>query len=134
MIAFVDTSALYAVMDAGDAKHPQAKGEWLRLLKDKVELHTTNYVLVETLALLQSRIGLDAVRLFSEDIIPVLNIIWVDSTAHKLAIQLVLTAARRDLSFVDCVSFQAIRSYGIRDVFCFDPHFSEQGFSILPVE
>jgi predicted nucleic acid-binding protein len=132
MSAFIDTSAFHAVMDAGDTMHPKAKAEWLRLLSENVELRTTNYVLVEALALLQSRIGLDAVRLFSEDITPVLRIIWVDSSVHNTAIQLVLTAARRELSFVDCVSFQAMRSQGIRDAFCFDPHFAEQGFRVLP--
>lgn len=132
MNTFVDTSAFYAVMDAGDQVHPPARSEWLRLLSDNVDLYTTNYVLVETLALLQSRIGLDAVRLFSEDITPVLRILWVDSSAHESAIQLLLTATRRDLSFVDCVSFQAMRSLGIRDAFCFDSHFSEQGFRVLP--
>jgi predicted nucleic acid-binding protein len=130
MSAFVDTSAFYAVMDAADDMHPQAKAEWQRLLS--VELCTTNYVLVEIQALLRRRIGLDAVRLLTADITPVLRILWIDSSAHDSAAQLVLTAARRDLSFVDCVSFQAMRSHGIHDAFCFDPHFSEQGFQVLP--
>lgn len=134
MNTFVDTSAFYAVMDAGDEVHPAAKSEWQRLLSENAELYTTNYVLIETLALLQSRIGLDAVRLFSEDITPVMRIMWVDSSAHESAVQLLLTATRRDLSFVDCVSFQAMRSRGIRDVFCFDSHFLEQGFYVLPVQ
>lgn len=132
MNTFIDTSGFYAVMDAADEVHPAAKTEWQRLLSENVDLYTTNYVLVETLALLQSRIGLDAVRLFSEDITPVLRILWVDSSAHGSAIQLLLTANRRDLSFVDCVSFQAMRSRGIREVFCFDPQFAEQGFHVLP--
>jgi predicted nucleic acid-binding protein len=133
MSVFVDTSAFYAVMDAGDAVHHSAKTEWKQLLSEGVELCTSNYVMVETLALLQSRIGLGAVRLFAEDITPVLKILWVDSSAHESAVQLLLTANRRDLSFVDCMSFQAMRSRGIREAFCFDPHFSEQGFQVLPV-
>ena len=134
MNTFVDTSAFYAVMDAGDELHPSAKPEWLRLLYENVDLYTTNYVLVETMALLQSRIGLDAVRLFCEDITPVLRIMWVDSSEHEAAIQLLSTANRRDLSFVDCVSFQAMRSRRIRDVFCFDSHFAQQGFHLLPAQ
>jgi len=129
---FVDTSAFYAVIDAADEMHPSAKTEWLRLLGDEPELCTTNYVLVETFALLQSRIGLDAVRLFSEEMTPVLRILWVDSSAHESAVELYLTANRRELSFVDCVSIQAMRSRGVRDVFCFDRHFSERGFLIHP--
>jgi predicted nucleic acid-binding protein len=89
-------------------------------------------VLVETLALLQSRIGLDAVRVLSEDVAPVLRILWVGSTEHESAVQILLTANRGDLSFVDCISFQAMRSRGIRDVFCFNFHFAEQGFRVFP--
>jgi predicted nucleic acid-binding protein len=129
---FIDTSAFYAVLDAADEVYPAAETEWQRLLSEDVDLYTTNYVLVETLALLQSRLGLDAIRLFSEDITPVLRVLWVDSSAHESAIQLLFTANRRDLSFVDCVSFQAMRSRGIREVFCFDPHFAEQGFRVHP--
>jgi predicted nucleic acid-binding protein len=134
MNTFVDTSAFYAVMDAGDEMHPWARTEWQRLLNDNVNLYTTNYVLVETLALLQSRFGLDAVRVLSEDVVPILRILWVDSAEHESAVQLLLTANRRDLSFVDCISFQAMRSRGIRDVFCFDSHFAEQGFCVLPLQ
>jgi uncharacterized protein len=43
----------------------------------------------------------------------------------------VLAAARRNLSLVDCVSFELMRRLGIRRVFCFDPHFAEQGFELV---
>ena len=58
MSTFVDTSALYAVLDADDERHTAAGAQWDRLLAGREALHTTNYVLVETTALLQSRIGM----------------------------------------------------------------------------
>ena len=61
MSVFVDTSALYAVLDADDGKHSPACAEWQRLLLNS-SLVTTNYVLVETTALLQHRLGVEAVR------------------------------------------------------------------------
>ena len=45
-----------------------------------------------------------------------------------------LTAARRRLSLVDCVSFDVMRRLGLNRVFCFDQHFEEQGFDIVLVE
>jgi len=33
---------------------------------------------------------------------------------------------------VDCLSFQTMRQYGVRAVFCFDAHFGEQGFLTKP--
>jgi hypothetical protein len=50
------------------------------------QLVTTNYVLVETFALLQSRLGLTAVREFQEDVVPVLHVEFVTPETHRLGI------------------------------------------------
>jgi uncharacterized protein len=132
MSAFVDTSALYAIMDADDKSHADAYRQWERLLALPEAPHTTNYVLVETMALLQGRLGLDCVRVFTADILPVLEVYWIVEEAHRAAHHALLVASRRDLSLVDCASFEAMRRLGLEDVFCFDRHFAEQGFRVLP--
>jgi uncharacterized protein len=129
---FVDTSAFFAVLDADDAMHAAARGEWERQLRNGVSLHTCSYVLVETSALLQRRIGMDALRSFTADILPVVNVAWVDEAVHRSAYHALLVASRRDISLVDCASFETMRRLGISEVFCFDPHFSEQGFTVVP--
>jgi uncharacterized protein len=131
MTTFVDTSAFFAVLNADDQMHQKARGEWERLLESDTTLRTTNYVLVETSALLQSRIGMDGLRLFAADVVPVLDIIWVDAVMHLSAHHSLLVAARREISLVDCVSFEAMRRLGIDTVFCFDAHFAQQGFQVL---
>ncbi len=132
MNVFVDTSAFYAVLDADDAYHPAARASWTDLLDGGHELHTSNYVLVETLALLQARIGMDSVRTFTADVLPVLSVFWVDEATHRSAHHALLVSGRRDLSLVDCVSFEAMRRLHIEDAFCFDRHFHEQGMRALP--
>jgi|SRR5271157_801276 len=132
MTTFVDTSAFFAVLDADDQMHPQARKEWERLLKTDTSLRTTSYVLVEISALLQSRIGMDGLRVLASDVIPVLDTIWVDAGMHISAHHSLLVASRRDLSLVDCVSFEAMRRLQIDHVFCFDHHFAQQGFQVLP--
>jgi predicted nucleic acid-binding protein len=132
MTCFVDTSAFYAVLDADDHHHPQAKSAWETLIRGGEPLVTTNYVLVETFALLQHRIGLKAVRLFQEDVVPLLRVESVDEAAHAGGVTGVLAGQRRGVSLVDNVSFFTMRRLGIRDVFAFDPHFSEQGFRCRP--
>jgi predicted nucleic acid-binding protein len=129
---YLDTSALFAVLDADDQKHLAARREWERELNSDELLHTSSYVLVETAALLQRRIGLDGLRTFTADILPVINVIWVDEGIHRSAWHALLVSSRRDISFVDCVSFEAIRRLGIDQVFCFDARFAEQGFHVLP--
>jgi uncharacterized protein len=126
---FVDTSALLAVLDRSDRMHAEAARTWGRLLgDDSNRMVTTNYVLVETAALVQSRLGLSALRTFSVDVSPVLTTVWVDPELHEKGLSGVLSQSRRRLSLVDCVSFEAMRKLGIRHCFAFDPHFGEQGF------
>jgi len=128
---YIDTSAFLAVLDADDHYHKQAAAVWEKLLRSETRLVCSSYVLVETYALVQRRFGIDALRLFHEDVYPILDIYWIDSSLHGTGVDAVLTAGRRQLSMVDCVSFALMRRLGIKKVFTFDMHFSEQGFEIL---
>ncbi len=129
---FVDTSALLAVMDGGDFFHPKALEGWKQWLTEDVVLVSSNYVILETTALLQRRIGMEAVALFYEDILPVIQVEWVVPDIHRSAVAALLAARRQDLSLVDCTSFELMRRLGLRTAFSFDWHFAEQGFEVLP--
>ena len=132
MSLFVDTSAFYALLDADDANHRRSAGAWRDTMTSDQNVVTTNYVLVETFALIQSRLGLQAVREFQEDIVPVLHVEFVTPEMHRLGIAAFLAASRRGLSLVDCVSFHVMRQYGITAAFAFDKHFEDQGFHCNP--
>ena len=132
MSIFVDTSALYAILDADDQNHERAKRLWVDLVTKKEHLVCHNYVLVETFALVQHRLGLEAVRTLQEDVLPILHVEWIDEASHHAGITAVLIAARRRLSLVDCVSFEVMRQLGMKTAFAFDPHFAEQGFERIP--
>jgi len=132
MTVYVDTSAFLAVLDADDQNHPDAKRVWESLLSKRVPLIASSYVLVETWALVQHRLGIEAVRSFSEDVFPLLGIIWVGSDLHRRGVAALLAANRRNLSLVDCVSFEVMRDLGVKNVFTFDPHFREHGFTCMP--
>lgn len=128
MTVFVDTSAFLAVLDADDAYHEQAQQIWQELITEEETLVSSNYVLVETFALVQNRLGMAAVSVLQNSILPVVNIDWVDETTHNTGVSALITAGRRPLSLVDCTSFAVMRRQGIRRAFTFDRHFSEQGF------
>jgi predicted nucleic acid-binding protein len=132
MSVFADTSGLYAMMDRSDANHSRAIAAWTDWVSNQEKLRTNNYVVLETVSLLQNRIGLAAVRTFSEDIVPVLHVDWVSEEQHRAGVAAVLAASRRKLSLVDCVSFQTMRLHGLRIAFSFDSHFKEQGFETRP--
>jgi predicted nucleic acid-binding protein len=132
MSVFIDSAALYAVLDADDDNHAAAKGVWIDLLNRREELVCSNYILVESFALVQHRLGMEAARALQEDIVPVLSIYWVDQYTHQASVSAMLTAGQRQLSLVDCVSFECMRRLGIRTAFTFDRHFAEQGFQCIP--
>lgn len=131
MTVFIDTSALYALIDGDDINHEKAKETWFYYLDQSVDFFCHNYILVETTALLQNRIGMDSVNAFVNDILPVIHVEWVNMELHQAGLTSLLTAARRKLSLADCVSFSLMRRLGIYLAFAFDQHFQEQGFKNL---
>jgi len=132
MNIFIDTSAFLAVLNANDQFHLNARQAWDEILTSNATLFSSNYILIETIALLQNRFGIEAVRLFERDILPVVELIWVNETIHKQGMSALLAANRRVLSLVDCTSFEIMRFTGLELALTFDPHFHEQGFNILP--
>ena len=128
---FVDTSALLPILNQDDHDYEASLRLWSQLADERTQLVTSNYVLVETLALIQNRLGMTAVQDFVDRFRPLLQVIWIDDTLHEAAMLLFLTANRRRLSLVDCASFAICRQRQIEQVFAFDQHFVEHGFTCL---
>lgn len=132
MSVYVDTSAFLAMLDADDKFHDAASSSWKQLLDEDEDLLINSFVLVEVHALVQSRLGLEAVRTFFRDIYPILSIEWMDEENYNNSITALLAANRRNLSLVDCSSFTTMIELDIQEVFTFDLHFAEQGFIVRP--
>jgi predicted nucleic acid-binding protein len=128
---FVDTSAFYALMDRSDRWHTSARRLWTRFLEEGYELKTSNYIVFETLALLQNRLGFEAADLWARDLLGVVETIWVDDMLHHLATEIWLSLGRRRLSLVYCASFVVMRHDKVEKVFGFDKHFAEHGFDLM---
>jgi len=103
---FVDTAGFYAVLDSDDVHHPAASEEWASLLTSDEPLVTSNYVVVESSALVQRRMGMAALRALMEEALPAIQVEWVSEADHWTGLEALLTADRRGLSLVDCTSFQ----------------------------
>ena len=129
MTVFVDTSALFALLDADDAGHDLAFPAWSGGIDECARFVTTNYVIVETIALAQRRLDIHAVRALIDEILPMIDTIWVTDADHSTGLSLLLMAARRHLGLVDCVSYAIMRRMGIREYLGLDPHFEQQGFT-----
>lgn len=132
MSLFIDTSALYALLDGDEPRHADVVAAWLTVNENERILFTSNYVLVETFALAQRRLGLEAVRSLADVFVPLLQPVWVDEQLHAAAVASFFTAAQRHLSLVDCASFELMRRLGLTDVLALDTDFTRQGFNLLP--
>lgn len=104
---------------------------WALLLEERASLLTHNYVLLETTALLQNRIGIDAVDDLHRRLSPVLDTFWVAADEHTAALIAVIASKHRAISLVDRVSFYVMRRLEIDRAFTFDEHFASEGFALV---
>lgn len=132
MSIFIDTSGLYALLVGSETSHAGA----LRVFRQEVEaggtLWITSYVLLESHALLQHRIGLEPVRDLQQVLLPMLSVEWVTARLHQRGVRHLLREDRRRLSLVDCVSLEFMKQRGLRRVLGLDRHFAEAGHDLLP--
>lgn len=132
MVTFVDSSAFYAYLDARDRHHPSARMTLPELIEARDDLVTHNYVVVESSALIQRRLGAEAVRVFLDDILPAVRILWIDESTHRLATAAMVASLNRGVSLVDWTSFVVIRELSIDRAFTFDADFGAQGLQVIP--
>ncbi len=129
MATLVDSSALVALLSERDENHEAAKAAFADFGPGR-GLLTHNYVVVETTAVTERRLGREAVRDLHTRLLRPLEVLWVDEETHALALSGLLAAGR--ISFVDWVSFQLMSRLGIETAFTFDRHFRAQGFEVVP--
>ena len=127
----IDTSAFLALLDMNDVYHERATGKWVALLSEGQDCVTNNYVVLESIAIIQKRLGMEAVQELSENLLAHVHIEWVDEAQHAQVLRTVLETNRRQLSFVDCSAFETMRRLEIETVFTFDSHFREEGFKVI---
>jgi predicted nucleic acid-binding protein len=130
MNVFADTSGLFALLVQNDTKHANAKENFAYFARQNARLYTSSFVLVETTALLERRVGLESVHDFNLIILPLLEVIWVNAEWYAKAIQRLFVQRKKELSLVDCLSFEIMESHKISLVFAFDEHFGQEGFKI----
>ena len=132
MSIFIDTSGLYALLVGSESLHAGA----LRVFRQEVEAGTTlwvtSYVLLESYALLQHRIGLEPVRDLQQVLLPMFSVEWVTASLHQRGVRRLLREDRRRLSLVDCVSLELMKQRGLCRVLGSDRHFAEAGHDLLP--
>ncbi len=127
----MDTGGWYASIARRDHDHEAAK---LFLMNNKLPLISSDYVMDETVTLLQSRIGhhyavkfLDALQTSQQ-----VQLIYLTLSHIAETIRLFRNRPDKGWSFTDCSSFVLMDEYHIPFAFAFDEHFRQAGFQTKP--
>ena len=128
MIVFVDTSAVYALLDAGDSNHERAIRATARLLGE--ELVTHSYVVVELVSLVRRRLGPDAAARLIDELLPAIDVTDVDASLRARALAAFRASTGSAVSLVDRTSFEFMRQSGISRAWAMDSEFATEGFEL----
>ncbi len=126
MSVVVDTSALFALLDRRDANHASAVAFWTD--PDDEDLVTHAYVVIESVALVRSRLGLAAVAALMDELLPALRVEMVDRPLHEGS----LADHRRiggGTSLVDRVTLAFAARHRIERAFAFDADLASAGLA-----
>ena len=122
--AFIDSSAIVALVDRDDASHAAAVEAYRGLVASGYKLFTTNYVVAEAFDLLSTGVGPNVARRWlRENKLPVYH---ADERDERKARGLVIRSERRrGLSLTDAVSMVAMERLHVLDAFTLDASFLE---------
>jgi len=130
-LAFVDTSAWFALANRGDPEH-RAVRQAIESLDGR--LVTSNFVLDETVTLCLYRLGHEAATRVGQTLFgsAVCDLIRVTADDERGAWELFRSRADKEFSFTDCTSFVMMRRLGIERAIALDDDFKREGFDVLP--
>lgn len=127
-LVFVDTSGFYAFLDGTDRFNASSVALFERAEAEGWQLITSNYVIHESWALIQARLGWEAVESWLRTLVPRCEVLWVTESIHQAASARVRQARERRLSLTDCSSFEVMLQHHCRYYIGDDDHFDRQGF------
>ena len=129
---FVDSSAYYAVTDARDRNHELALAISEQLVRARVQVFTTNFILAETHALILARRD----RVTSANVLAEIDdsttiIVRVSASDERRPREIIRQYDDKDFSLTDVMSFVVMQRLRIPVAFTFDRDFAQYGFQVL---
>jgi predicted nucleic acid-binding protein len=120
-----DSSAVLALLDRDDADHEAAREVATRLARERRRSFVTNYVEVETHALLLRKLGRGIAREWL--LTAGLPTVRVSLREEQRAREIIGAYADKDWSLCDAMSFAVIEQRRVAAAFSFDRHFEQFG-------
>ncbi len=122
--------------DRSENSHVEAVAIQRRMVAERMELFTTNYLVAETHSLALTRAGrYRAVELLDHiDRMAAqgrLAVIRIEAEDERRAREIVRQYDDKDFSLIDASSFAVMERLSIPNAFSFDRHFQQFGFAVL---
>jgi predicted nucleic acid-binding protein len=126
-LVFLDTSAIYALINKKDPSHKKIE-DFLKNFKG--DIFITNYVFDESVTLIRARLGHEKAVFVGNILLksPQIEKIWVTPDDEKRAWELFVSRNDKSYSFTDCTSFIVMRRIKIKNCLTLDGHFRQEGF------
>jgi len=128
---FIDTAGWASLFVETETYHLAAKAWFTRARRRDVGLITTNYVLIELVALLNSPLHVSRADLFRYvDAVknaPYVRLIHIDAAIDEQAWKLLKSREDKALSLVDATSFVVMEQFCILEALTTDHHFEQAG-------
>ena len=130
----IDTSALFALHYARDQNHRQAV-TYFRSIAGQVKPILTEWVFVEIMNLTKARLGPQYAVAYGRHLKASQAFYTLNLTDNDKQLTWAIFEQHQDKhwSYVDCSLLAVARRLSIQRIFTFDNHFSQMGFSILPM-
>lgn len=129
---FVDTSGWGNLIDVSQPFHALATDVYRNAKQQSSRLITSNYVLAELVALLESPLRIPRLQaiafLKSLRDSPTVEVLHIDSALDAEAWKLLEARPDKTWSLVDCASFAIIKQQNISAALTNDHHFEQAGF------
>lgn len=124
---FIDSSAIYSLLNKKDLYHPKAQEVFTRLQEQRYSMVLTNFVIAETHALLLNRTRRIDIALHFLNTIAyaAFKVIRPSIAQEARAVTQLNTYRDKDWSFTDMVSFVVMEEQGIPYYFSFDTDFKQ---------
>lgn len=129
---FIDTGGFFAQLSPHDHWHAEAL-DVLENLKSGLVFLTTDYVLDETITLLQSRGQRHLIEPWLNSVMASekCEIAWMDPSRFDEVRRFFAKHSDQEWSFTDCFSFCVMKERKMRQALAADMHFRQAGFEPL---
>ena len=131
---FVDTSAFFATVNRRDESHANAAATLQRLVQERSQLITANFIVAELHALLLARIGREVAlttlqELYASQTTTIVRVSEADELEARAIFE---RYDDKSFSFTDATCFAIMQRLAIQQAFTLDRNSRQSGFETIP--